>query len=281
MIAFLHDRFLPEEQALVSVLDRGFLYGDGLFETVRAYHGRLFCWSQHYIRLAAGAGFLRIPLPMGESELGARALELLARNETGEALLRITLTRGVGVRGYSTRGAERPSLAMTVHPAPTPGPEGPAKWRLATTSVHLLAGDPLARYKTCNKLPQIRAKAEAELLGADEGLLLGQDGSILESSGANLFWIEDGRVRTTPLESGVLAGVTRQVVQALCRDLGLPFDEAVPQGATLLAAEGVFLTTSGFEVVEAVSLDGQALRLSRITTTLRRAYHEKVERECA
>jgi branched-chain amino acid aminotransferase len=270
MIIFLNGQFVPEEEARVSVFDRGFLYGDGLFEAVRVFAGRPFRWEQHIERLERGAGFLKIGLPISAAALRTAVDELIARNQMPECLLRVMLTRGVGVRGYSPKGADRPTLVMTLHPAP-PNEKTP-RWRLVTSEVRLPANEPLAQFKTCNKLAQILARTQADAAGADEALLLNTDGFVVEASSSNLFWIEDGAVCTPPLASGILQGVTRAVVRELCQALSVPSRESqtTPQG--LLKAEGVFLSLSSYGIVEAVSLDGKPLRSSPLTEPLQSAY---------
>jgi aminodeoxychorismate lyase len=270
MILFLNGQFVPEEQGLVSVFDRGFLYGDGLFETMRVYAGQPFRWEQHWERLERGAAFLKIGLAISGASLRAAAGELIARNQMPECLLRVTLTRGAGARGYSAKGADKPSLVMTLHPAP-PAEETP-RWRLVTSEVRLPAGEPLAQCKTCNKLPQILARAQAEEAGADEALLLNPDGWVVEASSGNLFWLEGGAIRTSPPASGILPGVTRAVVRELCQALRLDWREGQTTPLGLLEAEGVFLSLSSYGLVEAIALDGKPLRRSPLTERLRKAY---------
>ena len=223
-IAFLNGRLVPEERAVVSNFDRSFLYGDGLFETMAVHRGRPFRWSQHLDRLRQGMGFLRLQLPLPEARLHQAALRLIEVNQLPESILRLTLSRGVGVRGYSTRGASHPVVAMSLHPAPAVRSRRP-RWKLVTASVRLPSKDPLARFKTCNKLPQILARLEAEERGADEALLLDDHGYVAEGAGSNFFWVERGEVYTPPLACGVLAGVTRAVVFEICAKLGRPVRE--------------------------------------------------------
>lgn len=279
MIVFLNGRFVPEEQALVSIFDRSFLYGDGLFETIRVFHGRPFRWEQHFVRLERGAQLLGIGLPFPPTALRGFAGELITRNGLADALLRLTLSRGVGRRGYSPRGAEQPSLTMSLHPAPLVDLENPPRWRLATSTWRLPANDPLAQFKTCNKLPQILARAEADRAGADEALLLNTEGHVVESSSGNLFWLEGGGVCTTPLAGGVLPGVTRAVILELCPALGLQVRQTSVTREGLLRAEGVFLSLSSVGIVEAVSLDGQPLRQFSSVERIRKAYAELCARE--
>jgi aminodeoxychorismate lyase len=277
MIVFLNGQFVPEEQAVVSVFDRGFLYGDGLFETMRAVKGEPFRWKQHLERLNRGAEFLRIQAPFPPDALREFAAQLISRNRMPEALLRLTLSRGVGVRGYSPQGAQQPSLVMSLHPAPVIDPQNPPRWRLVTSSFHLPAHEPLAQFKTCNKLAQVLARAEADAAKADEALLLNTDGLVAEASSSNLFWVEGNTVCTPPLASGILAGVTREVVLEICQRLGLAVREAGIRRAELDQADGVFLSLSSVGIAEGASLDGRALRISPLTARIRKAYTTLLE----
>ena len=277
MIVYLNGQFVPEAEAKVSVFDRSFLYGDGLFETVRIYAGRPFLWPQHLARLREGAKFLGIRIPLSDAGFTDAATSLIGRNAMHGSLLRITLSRGVGRRGYSPKGADDPVLVMTLHPATDNDPADPVCWTLATASFRVPAGDRLATFKTANKLAQVLARAEAEERGADEALLLNTDGRFAEAASSNLFWIEDGVVCTTPLAEGLLAGVTRAFVVDLARRLGLPTAERSCGLGQLQQAEGVFLTTSSLEIVPATRLDGEPLRSSPITKQLHEAYRKVVK----
>jgi aminodeoxychorismate lyase len=274
MIAFLNGSFVPEEEAKVSILDRGFLYGDGLFEVMSIFRGRPFRWNDHLARLRRGAEFLKIRVPFTEAELGEHARQLIERNGMPDALLRLTLSRGVGVRGYSPAGADHPTLAMTLHPAPDLDGESAPVWHVVTASFRLPAGEALAQYKTCNKLAQVLARAEADARGADEALLLNTDGKVVEGSSSNLFWITNGTVNTPALAAGILAGVTRLVVLEICRNLGLPVRETGVTPAELRRADGVFLSLSSRGIVEAGWLDDEPLGRSPLAQKLRQAYVE-------
>src|ERR1044072_2175662 len=167
-IAFINDNFGPEEEAVVSILDRGFLYGDGIFATIRICNGRPFRWRRHLLRLKRGAEFLRIEIPIPEGKLREFAIELARLNKLSDAILRLTLSRGRGPRGYSPVGARSPTLAMTVHPLPPAITGTLPSWRLATSHLRLHSSDPLAWFKSCNRLVQVLARGEAESEGFDE-----------------------------------------------------------------------------------------------------------------
>jgi aminodeoxychorismate lyase len=272
MIVFLNGRFVPEARAVVSVFDRSFLYGDGLFETVRVLDGKLFRWPQHLDRLERGARYLKISLPFSRHALSRFAQQLIRRNKSSNALLRLTLSRGVGKRGYSPTLANSPVLAMSVHPAPELGDGQICQWDLITASHRLPAGETLAMFKSCNKLPQVLARAEADAAGAHEALLLNTDGFVVEGSGSNLFWIHQGAVCTPPLGVGILEGVTRALVLEICDSLRIRRREMNLNPKALKSTQGVFLTLSSFGVVEVKSLDGRALACSPLTHTIRAGY---------
>lgn len=274
MIVFLNGQFVPEEQATISVFDRSFLYGDGLFETMRVTHGKPFRWGEHIERLRAGADFLGIKIPFAGEALEKFATELIAKNQMPEALLRLTVSRGVGLRGYSPRGADQPVVVMTLHPFPGAAASSPARWKLHIASFRLPAGEKLAHFKTANKLAQIMARAEADAIGADEAVLCNTDGFVVEGASSNLFWVEGDTICTPPLASGILAGVTRAVTLELCAKLGLPHAERQITPENLRRVQGVFMTLSSFGVVAAATLDGAALNQSPLVEKLSAAYAE-------
>jgi aminodeoxychorismate lyase len=279
MTVFVNGRFVSEEQAVVSVFDRGFLYGDGLFESLTISNGRPFRWQQHWERFESGARFLNIPPPFRIEEMHRFLEELIRLNKMTEALLRLTLSRGVGLRGYSPKGAEQPSVVMSLHPAPASESGGMPQWRLITSTIRLPAKEPLAQFKTCNKLPQILARAEADAAGAQEALLLNSDGFVVEASSSNFFWVDSNTVRTSPLASGILPGVTRAIVFEICKDFELPVGESEVALEKLRGADGVFLSLSSSGIVEAISLDGVPLPRSHLTEKIRAAYNELLQRE--
>lgn len=271
-VVFLNDRLVPEEKAVVSVFDRGFLYGDGLFETMRVENGLPLHWQKHMDRLKRGAEFLKLQLRHSEEQLLAFAKELIAKNEMPQAVLRLTLSRGVGLRGYSPVGATSPTLVMTLHPATVIDPENPRCWNCVTsTTVRLSKQDPLSQFKTANKLPQVLARAEAEAANADEALLLNTDGDLAEGTSSNLFWISKGVVHTPSLSCGVLPGITRSLVLERCVKAGIPVNEVCDAPKALFEADGVFMTLSTLGLVEVGSLDGKPLKRSPLVRTIFRA----------
>jgi aminodeoxychorismate lyase len=279
MVVFLNGNFVPEQEAVVSVFDRSFCYGDGLFETMLVRHGKIFRWGLHFDRLNRGAGFLRIPVPFKSSELKKAAEQLIADNRMPDAVLRLHLSRGVGPRGYSARGADKPLMVMSLHPAPAPTSER-LRWRLITSRYRVAINDELAQHKTASRLLQVMAKTEAEAADADEALLLNTGLQLVDCASTNLFWIYRDTVCTPPHSLGGLPGVTRAIVLELCSALGLSTRKLAMKTDAVLHSDGVFLTNCVHGVIEAVSLDGQDLPLSPITAQIAQAYTNLLEKEC-
>lgn len=291
MIVWLNGQFVPEADAKVSVFDRSFLYGDGLFETVRVGNGKPFRLGAHLERLEQGAKFLGVRVPHSTTELSGLVAELIARNAINEGLLRITLSRGVGVRGYSPRGADQPTLVMSLHPFRMPIAEsaateragweiGAPRWRAHVASIRLPAGDVLAQFKTCNKLAQVLARAQAEAAGADEALLLNTDGFVVEAATGNLFWVCEGKVFTPPLAGGVLRGITRGVVLEICHRLDMPVQEVNVRPDELRGVDAVFLSLSSYGIVELSAIDGHALAGAPEVARIAEAHRALVRAEC-
>jgi len=281
MFVLLNGQFISEEQAVVPVTDRSFLYGDGVFETIPVYNGKPFRWAQHLERLTRGADFLKIHLAYAPKELRLLAGELIERNQMPDALLRLTLSRGQGDRGYSPKDADSPLVVMTLHSRQPVDPQNPPFWRLKTSSYKLPASDPLSSFKTNNKLPQVLARAEAEAADADDALMLNTNGEVAETASANLFWIYRDTVYTTPTGRGALPGITRAVVLELCQALTLPTNKRVIKPESLRKSEGVFLSLSSLGIVPVGALDGESVATSPIVDRILTTYHEVVQRETA
>ncbi len=272
MIVFLNGEFLPESQAVVSVFDRSFLYGDGLFETTRVVHGKPFRMAQHLERFSRGADFLKIKLPFTPKEIQKFAEELAVKNEMPDAVLRVTLSRGVGQRGYSFQGADKPVLVMTLHPAPPI--DKLVEWSLITSSYRIPASDPVSSYKTTSKLMHVMARAEAEEKGADEALLTNTNGEVAETTSGNLFWIYQDKVCTVPTGRGVLPGITRAVILEVCQALELETNKRVIKPEALRNSQGIFITQSVYGVVPVTSFDGHPVAPSPLVDQITRAYDE-------
>ena len=277
MLVFLNGAFVPEEKAVVSVFDRGFLYGDGLFETIRVFNSKPFRWQEHIERLRAGAEFLKVKLPFSLNRLRIVANKLVRENRMPDCLLRMTLTRGIGAAGYSPAKARKPTLAMALRSAPKSDGAHPPQWKLVSSSFRIVADDPLGRFKTCNKLPQILARSEADEAGADEALLSNTNGCVAEGASSNVFWVKRGTIYTPPVAAGILPGVTRSVVFELAAKLGIAIREKNIRLKDIGRMDGVFLSLTSWGIIEVTSLDGKRLKKSELTLQVRNAYDELVK----
>lgn len=272
MTIFLNGRFVPEAEAVIPVNDRGFMYGDGLFETVRVVNGRPFRLAQHLERMTRGADFLKIRPPFAPKELQEFAEQLIEKSQMSQAILRLTLTRGPGERGYTPIAEGRPTMVMTLHAAPPS--EDPLHWSLITSSFRVLAADPLSSFKTLNKLTHVMARAEAAEKGADEALLINTHGEVAETASGNIFWVYHDKICTTPTGRGVLPGITRAVVLEICQTLGLLTNKRVVKPEALKNAEGIFITQSAFGIVPVASFDDEPVASSPLVDQIYRAYRE-------
>lgn len=285
MTVFLNGKFLPAADAFVPLHDRGFLLGDGLFETLRVANGKPFRFAQHLERLSRGADFLKIKLPFAPREIQRLAAELIEKNQLPESVLRVMLSRGPGTRGYSPKGAEQPTFALTLHPLhplhplPPVDPDEPPSWSLITSSFRIPAGDALASFKTSSKLLNILARAEAEEKGADEALLLNTNGEVAETAGGNVFWVYQDKICTVPTGRGVLPGITRAVVLEICQSLGFETNKRVIKPEHLRHAAGIFVTQSTLGVVPVVAFDGEPVAPSPLVDQIAGAYNEMLLRE--
>jgi branched-chain amino acid aminotransferase len=272
MLVFLNGNFLPEAQAVVPVNDRGFLLGDGLFETIRVVNGRPFRMAQHLERMTRGADFLKIKPPFAPNELEKFAGQLIEQNQMPDAILRVTLTRGPGERGYSPKNAGTPTVVMTLHTAPPL--ENPVEWNLVTSSFHIPAADPLSSFKTTSKILHVMARAEAAEKGADEALLINTNGEVAETASGNLFWVYDDKICTVPTGRGVLPGITRAVVLEICQTLGLQVNKRVIKPEALRNSEGIFVTQSALGIVPVASFDGEPVAPSPLVDQIAQTYNE-------
>jgi aminodeoxychorismate lyase len=274
MIVFLNGNFLPEADAVVPLNDRGFLLGDGIFETMRVANGRPFRMAQHLERMTRGAEFLKIQPPFTPKELQKIAGELIEKNNLPEAVLRVTLTRGPGPRGYSPKNSGPPTVAMSLSPLPPMNPEEPVQWSMITSALRIPASDALASFKTTSKILNVLARAEAEEKGADEALLLNTNGEVAETAGGNIFWVYQDKICTVPTGRGVLPGITRAVVLEICQSLGLETNKRVIKLEHLRHAAGVFVTQSALGLVPVVALDGLPVAPSPLVDQIGSAYNE-------
>jgi branched-chain amino acid aminotransferase len=281
MWALVGGTFVRDREAVVSVHDRGFRYGDGVFDTLRVYEGRPFLLERHMARLLEGAGALGItPLP-DPPALARLIRDLIDRNGLLHAVVRTTLTRGTSP-GWDPSEAADPTVVAVEQPF-SGYPErlyssGASIVILADTRLRPAALAPSV--KSLSLLAHVQAKREAIGQGADEAVLCTESGFVAEGTVSNVFCVEDGRLRTPPLSDGILQGITREVVLDLARRDGLLTEESSLTPESLREADEVFLTSTGMEVLPVTRLDGHPVGPGQpgvITQMLRRKYREFVK----
>lgn len=273
MVVCINGQFVPEADAVVSAFDRGFSYGDGLFETLRVEGGIPCRFAAHFERLERGASFLKIQLPFSKNEIEQQAIHLIARNGQRAGVLRLQVSRGPGERGYSIRTARCPTYMMSVRPAPQLEGE-PEVWRLRTSPWRVSSRDPLLQFKTTNKLLQVLARADAEAQQAEDALFLNESGHVTETTCSNLFWVCDRAICTPPIASGLLPGVTRAALLDLCRRMDIACQEMNTDLDGLKQADGVFVTFTTRQIVEVVQIDDSDISRSNEVQRLREALIE-------
>jgi branched-chain amino acid aminotransferase len=273
----------PAAEARVSVLDNGFTFGDSVYETLRTYAGRPFHLDRHLRRLRQSAARLAIAVPHGDGELAARVDDVLARAGNDESYIRLVVSRGVGDISYRFDRVLGPTVVVLVKPyEPWPAEcytEGIDVVVSPVRRNHRLALDPAI--KSCNLINNILAMQDAQARGAREPIMLNHDGDVAEGAGSNVFLVARGALVTPPLEAGILAGVTREVVLGIARGLGIDAREETVRAADLMAAEEAFITSTLKEVCPVRAIDGQPVgrgRTGPVTRRLLEAYREYAAR---
>jgi branched-chain amino acid aminotransferase len=252
------------EDARVSVYDRGFLYGDSVFETVRTYNREPYALAEHLDRLARSAVHVHIPLPVTLDVLAREVREVIAQAHNPESSARIMLTRGTGPLGLDPTVALTPLRVIIVEPLHTLAAsmydEGVGVILVQTQR----AGDATGgTAKVGNYLASVLALSKARAAGAHEALILNQRGEVAEGTTSNVFMVRGGVVTTPPLDAGILPGITRQKLLEAARGMGIPVREASISPADLVAADEVFLSSSIREVLPVVRIDGRPVGSGR------------------
>ncbi|MFQ5828243.1 MAG: branched-chain-amino-acid transaminase [Candidatus Methylomirabilia bacterium] len=272
----------PKEEAKVSVLDHGFLYGDGVFEGIRAYNGRVFRLEEHLDRLWQGAQTIMLQIPVSRDELRTALLDTLRVNGLRDAYIRLVVTRGVGDLGLDPEKCAKPSVIIitdTISLYPKELYE--RGMEVVTTSIRKNIHEALnPNIKSLNYLNQILARLEVNRAGMPEGLILSQEGYVAEATADNIFVVVNGVLVTPPAIAGILVGVTRNTVVELAQREGIPVEERLFTRHTLYNAEECFLTGTGAEVVPVVRVDGRQIgpgAPGQITQRLIKVYRELVQ----
>jgi branched-chain amino acid aminotransferase len=282
--ANVNGNILPGEEACISVFDRSFLHGDGVYETLRTYGGRPFLLARHLDRMAYSAGRLAIPLWRGRDLLEAEMNRTLQAAGNPESLIRIVLSRGEGIQAGDPRACPTPPNLVILVRALVPVPERTYREGTAAVVVDTRRNLPASldpRVKSNNLLNSILAALDASRAGAPEGIMLNPAGDVAESSNANVFLTLNGLLVTPCLDTGILSGITRELVLQLARDHGVPADERRVPRADLGRAQEVFLTSTSRELLPVVRLDGAPVGDGRPGPITRRLHslYRRITRE--
>ena len=263
MKIFIDGAFYDKKDAKISVFDHGLLYGDGVFEGIRAYGGRIFRLDEHLRRLQESANAIYLTLPMSLKGIEEAVIETVRANALKDAYIRLVVTRGVGDLGLDMRKCRgRACLIIIADKIELyPGSYYEKGLELITTTIRQRSPDQLPPgIKSLNYLANVLARAEAARAGAQEAVLLNHEGLVTECSSDNIFFVYDGKIYTPPVRAGLLEGVTRKTVMDLCRDkLKNAVIERMFGRFELYRAQEIFLTGTGAEVIAAVKIDGHVI----------------------
>jgi len=283
--ASINGHIVPAEEARVSVLDNGFTFGDSVYETLRTYGGRPFALDRHLRRLRTSAARIAVSIQEADPVLAARLDALLARAGNPESYIRMIVTRGVGDISYHFDRVQGPTIVFVVKPyeplAARDHEEGVAVSVVSVRRNHKDALDPAI--KSCNLLNNILAVREAQSRGAIEAIMLNAAGDVAEGASSNVFVVQGGLLSTPPLEAGILAGITREVILELLPTLSLEGREERLTLPGFLGADEAFLTSTLKEAAPIRSVDGKPLGAGRpgpVTQRIQAAFREMAPRYC-
>jgi branched-chain amino acid aminotransferase len=275
VFAYVNGLVQSETEASVSIFDRGFLYGDGAFETLRVYHGKPYRLAEHLMRLYNGLQTLAIPFPFSPEECSRVVHDLIVHNEVANGVVRIHVTRGLSEPGTSP-GNEPVPPGIVVTARPRIFPEQPTPMRVIIANTRILSTSPIVHIKSANRLPYTMARMEADRVGADEAIMLNEHNRVVEFTSGNLFLVSKFHLYTPPLADGTLPGITRQVVCELARQQGVMVHETGLTAERLYSADEIFSTNSVSEIVPVSQLGARTLPADEITLRLRQAYRASI-----
>jgi branched-chain amino acid aminotransferase len=278
-MTYVNGTFVPKEEAKVSVYDHGYLYGDGIFEGIRAYEGRIFRLEQHLDRLFESARYLMLDIPLSRDELRAAILETVRRCGLRDAYIRPVISRGVGDLGLDPRKCRRATVVIIVDTIQLYPKEAYERGlRAITATTRKVPPDALSpQAKTLNYLNNIMARLEANQAGVEEAIMLNADGYVCECSADNLFIVRSGEVWTPPAYLGILKGVTRGAIIELAAKIGVPLAEQVFTLHDVYTADECFLSGTGAELGPVVEVDARPIGTGRpgpLSARFLRAFRE-------
>ncbi len=283
LLVYINGEFVPESEAKISIFDHGFLYGDGVFEGIRAYNGRVFKLKEHIDRLYDSAKAIALEIPMSKEEFMNVILETLRVNGLRDAYIRPIVTRGIGDLGLDPRKCGKPTVIVITKPwGRLYGDLYERGLKAVTVSIRRNPIDALPpNIKSLNYLNNVLAKIEANVKGGDEAIFLDKNGYVSEGSGDNIFIVKNGIVMTPPTVNN-LKGITREVVIEIIRKLRLPFKETNLSLYDLYTADEVFVTGTAAEIAPIVEIDGRKIgdgKPGRITRLLMEEFKKLTEVE--
>jgi branched-chain amino acid aminotransferase len=257
MKIYIDGQLLDEKDAKISVFDHGLLYGDGVFEGIRIYNGRVFRLTEHLQRLYACARAICLTIPISFEEMERATVETVAANGLRDGYIRLLVTRGVGTLGLDPNRCPKPSviiIAAGIKLYPQEAYDHGLK--LITCATRRPAPAALSpQVKSLNYLNNVMAKIECLQAGCDEGIMLNEQGYVAECTGDNVFIIKNGEVFTPTISSGALDGITRRAVMELLKKMGIPCQEVIMTRYDMYTADECFLTGTAAEALPAVMLD--------------------------
>ena len=259
---YIDGKLYPEAEAKVSVFDHCFLYGDGVFEGIRAYGGKLFRLREHLDRLWASAEAIWLNVPITPDTMDRAINETVAANDLSDAYIRVLVSRGPGDLGLDPRKCKKPSVVIIAASIELyPEELYRSGLDIITAATRRNAPDSLApKIKSCNYLNNILAKIDGIHAGVIEVIMLNQEGNVAECSGDNIFIVKNGEILTPPESAGMLKGITRQVVFEIAADLGITLREQDLELDDVYTADEVFLSGTAAEIIGVVKVDGRVIR---------------------
>lgn len=258
---YLNGSYVLEEEAVVSVFDHGFLYGDGVFEGIRAYNGRVFKLEEHIDRLYESAHVIALNIEQTKEEMAEVVLETLRRNDLQDGYIRLVVSRGKGDLGLDPRKCSKVTV-MCIAASIKLFPEELYEQGMPVRTVPTRRNVPEAlnpRIKSLNYLNNIMAKMEATAAGVNEAIMLNHEGYVTEGTGDNIFIVKKGVLYTPPTHVGILEGITRNTVMELAEQRGIKVEEKIFTRFDVYIADECFLTGTAAEIIPVISVDDRKI----------------------
>ena len=284
MLVYVNGEYFSKDDAKISVFDHGFLYGDGIFEGIRAYDGRVFRLEEHIDRLYEGARSIMLDIPHTKEEMTQIVLETLRKNELKDAYIRLVISRGKGDLGLDPRKCSKPTIICITDKITLYPDELYEKGMEIITAATRRNGPEGVnpQIKSLNYLNNIMAKLEANRAGVPEALLLNTDDYVAECTGDNIFIVKDGVIITPPPYIGILVGVTRNAIMELGEKLGMKVEEKVFTRHEVYTADECFLTGTAAEAIPVIKVDGRIIgdgKPGPITKKVLKGFKEMINTE--